>query len=417
MAVATLKAHRTEDVLPSSTELFERAEALAAKVKPRVAETQRLRRLPDATMDDLYASGLLRVLQPRCYGGYEADWPTHLHIGQIIARTCPSTAWIQCVVGTHAWVASRFSAALQGDIWGKDQDVLLVTAVAGGSNVDIESVDGGYVVTGRWRFASGVDHAKWAIVGAMPNDPKRRAEHDFVQLALPRADFAIDDTWHTAGLRGTGSNDIVIEKKFVPMHRTLSRKVMRAAPTPDSLRHPGYVNHVPFSPYFATIVLGPLIGAAKGAMDAYIGITKKRVGAMFGEQIAEQIPVQSRIGESCAEIRAADLLVKRIIDELHVSGSRGQVPTRDEWLKHRADGAFAARLCVTAIDRMFRHMGASGLTDGNPVRRYLEDLQAISSHIGIQWDNNMTPFGRWALGVPTQLPEVDATPEGSIDLY
>jgi 3-hydroxy-9,10-secoandrosta-1,3,5(10)-triene-9,17-dione monooxygenase len=416
MAVATLAAARPA-VSPSAEELFARARRLGETARSRSAEAQRLRRLPDSTMADLHASGLLKILQPRRYGGYEGDWPTHTSVGEILARDCPTTAWIQCVVGAHAWVASRFSAALQDEIWGKTPDVLLVTALAGGANVDLEEVEDGYVVSGRWRFASGVDHAQWAIVGALPKDPQRRAEHDFVQLALPKSDIEIDDTWHTAGLRGTGSNDIVIEKKFVPAYCALSRKVMRAAPTPDSLRHPGYVNHVSFSPYFGTIVLGPLIGAAKGAIDAYLGITRKRVGQMFSEQIAEQVPVQTRIGESCAEVRAAELLVRRIMDELHASGSQGKAVTKDEWLKHRADGALAARLCLGAVERMFRHMGASGLTDGNPVRRYLEDLQAIAAHISLQWDNGLAPFGRWALGLPTQLPEVDATPEGGRDLF
>lgn len=401
---------------PDRAEILAAAETLRPVLAERAATTNSYRRLPTETMEDLHAAGLLRLLQPRLYGGYASDWKLHVEVGRILARACPSTAWIQCVVGIHTWLASRFSTRLQDEIFA-EPNVLIGTAVAGGRGATVAPADGGWRLSGRWRFVSGVDHAAWVILGAMPDDAAKRAEHNFLQLALPRADFDVDDTWFTEGLRGTGSKDVLVHDRFVPSHRTLWRKTMRGAATPDAIRHDGYVHHVQFAPYFGSITLGPLIGATEGLIEAYMGVTRSRTGQILGDEVAAQTPVQLRIAQSCAEVRAAALLAERILDELHETGQAGRAVTQDEWLKHRADGAMAAKLCLDAGERLIRMMGASGLTSDNPVRGFWNDVQAAAAHISLQADLNFAPFGRWALGLPVGQAEIEAAPLGGNSLF
>lgn len=397
-------------------EILAKADALRPHFAARAQATNQARRLSVETMEELHAAGLLRLLQPRHYGGSSSDWKLHVEVGRILARACPSTAWIQCVVGIHTWLASRFSTRLQDEIFAEPR-ILIGTAVAGGRAATVIPEDGGWRLSGRWRFVSGVDHASWVILGAMPDDDEKRAEHNFLQLAVPRGAFEIDDTWFTEGLRGTGSKDVIVRDHFVPAHRTLWRKTMRGAATPDALRHDGYVHHVQFAPYFGSITLGPLIGATEGLIEAYVGVTRSRTGQILGDEVAAQTPVQLRIAQSCAEVRAAALLADRILDELHESGCAGRAVTQDEWVKHRADGAMAAKLCLDAGERLIRMMGASGLTTDNPVRGFWNDVQAAAAHISVQADLNFAPFGRWALGLQTGQSEIDAAPVGGTALF
>lgn len=397
--------------------LIARAREIGPALKARAAETDRLRRLPDAIMADLHRTDLLKILQPAQFGGLDLAWSDHIRVGGELARFCGATAWIQCVVGVHAWMAARLPLAAQEEIWGSSPDILIATAVAGGLESRIEESADGYVLTGRWKFASGVDHAEWVIVGAMPDDPIAKKEHNWLELALPKKDVSIVDTWRTTSLIGTGSNDIEVRRVFVPRHRTVWRKEMRAGATPGSAEHANDIHHVQFTPYFGSVPLGPILGAARGAIESYAGQTRSRVGHMRGDSIARQVPVQTRLAESAAEVRAASAVFDRILATLDQAARARRVVTKTEWVKMRADGAFIGKLCMSAADRLIKQMGAGGLTDANPTRRYVADLMGMTAHISQQWDLNGAPFGAWALGVPTDNQEINAAPDGGDDLF
>ena len=115
---------------PSPEEILSRARGLVPALRERARQTEERRALPPETMQDLYDTGLLRILQPARYGGYEMDWPMHLEAARIIARACPSTAWIVSVVGAHAAIAARLNKRCQDDIWGDGEDSLIATATA-----------------------------------------------------------------------------------------------------------------------------------------------------------------------------------------------------------------------------------------------------------------------------------------------
>ncbi|MDG2319530.1 MAG: acyl-CoA dehydrogenase family protein [Rhodospirillaceae bacterium] len=403
--------------LPSAEELLSRARNLAIVLSDRAGQTEAARKLPNETMADLHRLGLLKVFQPRMFGGYEGDWSTHLRIGEALALGCGSTAWIQCVVGLHGWIAARLPLEAQAEIWKETPDILISTAAAGGLSCRLKDADGGYRLTGRWKFTSGIDHADWVILGAMPDDETARKEHNLLELALPKTDYDIIDTWHTTALRGTGSNDVVVKDVFVPKHRTVWRKEMRGGATEGSKGHPGFINQVCFSQYFGSVTLGPTLGTAKGAINAYTELTRKRFGQMRGEAVAAQVPVQTRLSESAAEVRAAQDIFYRICDLLDSAGKAKRSLTKDEWVKMRADGAFMGKLCVSSVERIIKQMGASGLTADNPVQRYHTNITGMAAHISQNWDLNTAPFGAWALGLPTENHEINAIEEATDDLF
>jgi 3-hydroxy-9,10-secoandrosta-1,3,5(10)-triene-9,17-dione monooxygenase len=162
---------------PTPHELARRARDLLPLLRERAVETENRRTMTEATIADLRAAGLHKYYTPARYGGYEMDWGVHVDVGRELAIACGSTAWISTVVFHHTWILGRFPPEAQEEAFGSNPDAIISTGFAGGTGAAAVSVEGGYELSGLWRFSSGIDHADWAIVGARiddkrdPNDP------------------------------------------------------------------------------------------------------------------------------------------------------------------------------------------------------------------------------------------------------
>ena len=176
--------------IPSREDIIKRAESLIPIFKDRALEAEQDRKLPKKNIDDLFNSGLMRIYQPKRYGGYSMGWATHADAARVIARGCPSSAWIVSVVGAHAAIAGRMSLECQDEIWGSNQNQVIVTASAQISSCAVKT-KGGYNLSGTWRFASGVDHSEWSIVHSHidGNDPGDHSK--YIRLLVPTSELEI----------------------------------------------------------------------------------------------------------------------------------------------------------------------------------------------------------------------------------
>lgn len=391
-------------------QLLERCRRLGPDLRARAAEGDRLRTLPDKTIEDLHTSGVLKVFQPKRFGGYEMDWGAQIAIGEELALHCGSTAWIQSVVGSHAWVLGRMPLEIQEEIWTASPDLLLATAFAGGRDVRVTEVDGGYRITGRLKFSSGASHAPWFLLGAQTPD-SRAGNYQMRLLAVPRSEVTIIDCWNSMGLRATGSHDIAVDDVFVPAYRTTPVSSVMGDAAVGGAHHSSYIYRSEFQSFFASNILGPIIGVAKGGLADYAATTRQRIGAMFGETVAVQEHVQVRLSESAAEIRSAARAVDETVKTLHHFGSRGERIPKHARVVLKADSAYIARLCVQAIERLVQQMGASGLAAENRVLRAGLDVKAMASHQVLQWDHALSAYGKHALGLPTGDSSIDSAPD------
>src|SRR5690242_6484354 len=198
-----------------AADLLDRARSMAPALRERAFAAENARRVPEETMRELKQAGLFRALQPKAYGGFEIDPQVFLEIGMIIGSASPSTGWVYSVVGVHNWQLALMPKQAQDDVWGEDQDTLISSSYTPRGQIEI--VDGGYRVNGRWSFSSGCDHSQWVILGGVATEPDGTIRR--LCFLLPRSDYRIDDVWHVIGLRATGSNDIVVEDAFVPEYR------------------------------------------------------------------------------------------------------------------------------------------------------------------------------------------------------
>ncbi len=397
--MAVVKAVRSD--LPTKEELVTAARALIPVLRERANEAEDMRRMPDATIADVTAAGLHKVYMPKRFGGWEMDWGAHMDVSREISQGCGSTGWMVGLVFSHVMWIARFGAEAQEEFFADNPDPIIATGSAGGGK--LEKDGDAYILNGRWGFMSGIDHANGAMVTATLGDERIFTHFVF----LHPGDYESEDNWQAEGLRGTGSHHVRIKNARIPAHRLITREDMLNPDPPGSKLHDSYIYKVRTSAYQKSWFAGILAGTAMGALQEYVSATAKRKGAMFGESIVDQVPVQIRLGESAAEVKAANLIFEDFCAMLHDRGSRGQDITGEDLLSSKREMTFASRLCLSATERLSGMMGVSAQTGRHPVQRHFRDCRTVTTHIELQWDHAMAPTGKHLFGVPTGDPLVD----------
>jgi 3-hydroxy-9,10-secoandrosta-1,3,5(10)-triene-9,17-dione monooxygenase len=378
---------------PDRNAILVRARELIPTLNARSARAEELRRAPEETIADCVSAGLLRVVQPARFRGYELDWDVLCEMAMLLARGCSSQGWVVTVLAEHAWFAGLFPLESQQDIWGSNPDALVSTSfVPAGS---AKRVDGGFVLDGQWPFSSGVHHADWTIVGEFLREPQRPpALHFFL---LPKSDLRIIDDWDTLGMVGTGSCSVGLKEAFVPAHRCLASSLIAAGDTPGAALSTAPIFRMPLSGFAPTVLAAVLVGASEAMLELFTSSVsaKARGGAAVpGLELA-----LSRIATSSAEINAARLLIlestKANMAKLRMGGKLADYDAQST----ARDSSYAAVLCSRAARQLFEASGARGIYRTSPLQRLFRDVTSAATHAALNWDKISVAYGRNALGM------------------
>lgn len=376
------------------------AAALAPTFAERAAEAERIRRVPAENIADLHAAGLLRMMQPVRFGGSELGLDALMNVVLEIARGCSSTAWVFSNLASHSWNVGQMELAAQEDMWGQNPEALAATGLAFPCGKAVK-VEGGYRLTGRWPFGSGVDASDWMFVGAMAEQPGAGPERRFFLVGRP--DFRSLDNWSAYGLTGTGSHDVEIKDAFVPAHRSISAEVFAAGQNvPGAKLYENRLFQMPTFAAFAYVLSAIPLGTAKAAVDQFVDNMRTRAGTYTGVRVAELSPVQARIAEASASVEFAETVMRRDWCELEDGVMRGEFPSMETKLRWKRNVAFAMKLIVNAVDALMPAAGAGGLTMNLPLQRQFRDIHAASAHIALTWDVHAAAYGQSALGLQPQ---------------
>lgn len=378
--------------------------AALAAVLPDIArlarKTEEDRRVSPEAVAILRGTGLFRSVQPRVFGGDEFDFDTLVTANIALASACASTAWVCGLQAAHQWLVGSFAAEAQHDVWDANPDALVCGSYAPAATAT--PADGGWRVSGRWQFASGCDVSDWAVCAAfLPNEGKAAVP---AFMLIPSTDWVIDDTWQVCGLVGTGSKTIVLDDVFVPGHRTLSFPETTSGNTPGRLLYadnPAF--GVPMLCNIPSCLASVAVGAAKGASDAYLDQTSRRVtrGAVAGgnNRMAEFATIQLRVAEALASVDAASTILLRDVRDRAAAVREGRAVTVRDRIDSRRGQAFSVFLSLRAAEALNASTGGQGLTLANPVQRAWRDVNAVARHISMNWDTVGTMVGQQALGL------------------
>ena len=391
-------ALRPSVVDPDVSDLLARARAIAAVARERAQQTETDRRVGDDMIERMRQADLFRVMQPRAYGGFECGFEVFAQIVAAIASGCGSTGWVYALLASHQWLIACFSQAAQDEVWQNP------AALAAGTYAPVAravAADGGYRLSGVGSFCSGCDNAQWQLLGGMIPQPNGPTTPGF--FLLRSGDCIIEDNWHTMGLAGTGSKNIVARDAFVPAHRTLAFSELADATAPGMRANSNPLYRQSFLAVLPIAIVSPVLGMAEGALADFLAMASVRTtrGAVAGgnRRMAELTTVQLRVAEASASIDAARLLMFRDLAEAFETAARGDAISMDVRLRNRRDQAFCVRLLVTAVDALFLAAGGQGLFLEQPLQRVWRDAHAAASHISLNWDSTGSMYGQFMLGL------------------
>lgn len=379
-----------EAVAVGKAELIRRTERLLPRISERALATETGRRIPDETLHELEAAQLNRILHPVAHGGHGCDYDAFFEVAWRMASACGSTGWVFSVSSVHSWQVGLASEDAQdeffagGDVWS--------SSAFNPSGARVEPADGGWMLSGRWQYSSGCLHADWALLGAIvPEFPTP------MLLIVPREDFAIEDTWHASGLRGTGSNDIIIDTPvFVPSHRVAPM----GGPAPDAAVREGRGSYGAMGPSLIPWTLAtPILGMAQGALNTFEERTRTRVSSFGHQQVAKMAGPQMRIAAAAAAIDAARAVARQDIAELVERGRNGDGFSDDDRVRFRRNHAYAVNLAYDATMMLARASGASSLFETHPMQRFMRDVHAGSMQLIASWDEQAESYGRVRMGL------------------
>lgn len=380
-------------------DLLERARSLVPALKARTAQAEKDLKVPEETVAELQAAGLLRALQPKAFGGYEVDPRTFFEIQTILAEGCMSTAWIYGVMGVHPWQLARYPIEAQREVWGNDNSTLICSTYMPAAKVTV--VEGGYRISGRWSFSSGSEHCQWVLLGGiLPPDGDMAAEHG--TFLLPRREYLIERNWDVMGLRGTGSHDIVVEDVFVPAHRVQRTNNWTLEATPGRLINTNPIYAIPFAQVFSRAVSTSAIGALQGAINEFRENAAKHIGK-HGARTADDPVAQTAVAEAMITVDSLRLVLERNYEHLMSLARAGDYPDTETRLLYRYQSAYVTNICAERANDLLRSMAASGLYNTNPVARLFRDLHQARGHIA----NNYMAYGRSYGAVMLGLPNPD----------
>ncbi|MBX3664874.1 MAG: hypothetical protein KF834_04235 [Burkholderiales bacterium] len=385
---------------PSREQLVERARKLVPVLRERAPRTEDLRRIPDDTLADLHASGLFRMLQPKRVGGSELSYEAIVELTAIVGRGCGSTAWVLANLANHHWMLALWPRNAQDEIWGVSADALVGSALMFPAG-HAQREGHGFRLSGRWKFSSGIDACDWCMLGGIVHSAEGELPEYHVFL-VPKADYRVIDTWHVAGLRGTGSKDIEVANIFIPAHRVLSVDRMKGGVGAGGETAPLY--QLPAFDMFPYVVAGAALGIAQGALEVFTEDIRHRITAYSTTLLADYATTQARLGHAAAAVSAAErILTGNCREAMAIAESRA-VPSRDEKIRLRRDGAYAAHLCTEGVDLLFGAGGGEFLYNQQAIQRSFRDIHAANSHYALAWDIATTLAGKSLLGIAADIP-------------
>jgi len=376
---------------PSPATLVARAELLIPSLRERAADADRNSRLAAETVRSLRDAGFFRILQPEFFGGYGMPPSTLWKVTRQLGRGCGSTAFVMSLLGLHCWIVGMFEPAAQAEVFRDGADAIVPNLSIGARRgIEATRAGGGYVVSGAWDFASGIDFADWVIAAIRVPDDAGEIEE---RLALVEpSEFSVDrDSWNMLGARGTGSKRVRLANSFIPDHRTIAWAAVEAGEYPGSIVNSGPLYRRTCGGSLLVLSsAAPVVAVASAVVDHFTDVMKQR-------KLQQWMTID--LGRCASQIHMAHSLLIHDADEVYDTGLDGEDLGLEMQARHRADAAIISRTALAAADQLISALGTTALTSGLPAERALRDVHTMASHFRVQPEPACELYGKVLLGV------------------
>ena len=362
------------------------------RLAERAEEAERLRRLPAATVSGFKQADLFRLLLPARFGGIQASFPELLEPVRRMAHGCASSAWTLGFYALHNWMLSLFDPRAQEEVFASGPVLAPAPLAPTGRGSPAE---GEVRLSGRWSWATGAMDADWVIVGALIERPDRI---DPALVVVPADQVEVVDTWHTAGMRGTGSHDVIVTDVLVPEYRMVAVADIYAGTAPGARAHGVPTYRWPMVPALALTAAMPVLGAAEQVTELFAERLGERVLAYSGVTQKDQPAAQIRLADARVRLRALRALIADTADGIEQVVASGERVTRSVRAEARLAAAHTVHECRTIIADLLEASGASAQFLSNPMQRAKRDVDIAAGHVVFDYDTGRELAGALAIG-------------------
>ncbi len=376
------------------------AQRLQPLVRAHADQSEHQRQLARPVVDALADAGLFKLIVSRSLGGIDALAPEFLEAVEIVSVADGSTGWCLMVGAIGNGMAGSWLAVpVARELFGADPRIVIASSITNGGRA--RACAGGYQVSGRWRFTSGVDHSAWIVADCTIWDGAEQRNDAQGQplvmtLLLPRAQCELIDVWDVLGLCGTGSNDFAAEDVFVPTEHSFD---LLGAPPPA----PSRAYCMPLGCVLAPSNAAVALGIARGAIDTVLPVIARKTSFLAPTSLRDDPRVQLQLAEAEGRLRAARAFFFETVDAAQQAAVRGSAVTqRDAALIHLAS-VHAGRRSAEVVDIAYALAGTSAITRGNPLERAFRDIHVVTQHLSLT-DRLQQDAGRVLLGLEPQEP-------------
>lgn len=391
--------------IPTAEQLVARAKAMIPVLKSRARRCVSQRNVPDETIAEMQEAGFFRILQPKRYGGYEMHPNVFFEVQKALAEGCMSTGWMYGVVGCHPYEMALFHDEAQAEVWGDDPSMLVSSTYQPVGKVT--HVEGGFRLSGRWGFSTGSTHSGWVLLGAFCPPKDDGTPMEMRTFLLPRSDYAIDqDAWHTFGLQGTGSHDIIVDDVFVPDYRTHKSSDGFLCQNPGQEVNDGPLYRLPWAQVFVRSVSTAAFGGAQAAINAGLAIMQDRISTNTGKASKADPMLHAAIMAAIAEKSEMETTLRLTMDELLGYAERGETIPMERRAFFAYQSSTVVRRLADLVDDIVKQLGGRAIYMTSEILQPWLDLHAGRAHVANDPNNRTSEAVSIMLGADPLNPFV-----------
>lgn len=377
---------------PSVDEAVRRAEALLPLLADQAEAAEKLGRMPDETIAAIDQAGLLWMTAPHAYGGLQASLRDVVKVSELFGKACGSASWCIALYTAVPYLLGKFDDEVQAEVYAGDNLFMCGVVTPTGR---LTRTDGGYRLSGTWRFATGNRHSSWAQLAALVIGPDGPQGMAFAMV--PRGDWITNNDWLVTGLSGTGSNSITIDDEFVPAYRVLFDRDFDTGISRQLADDPYF--RIPMTPYFIAATTGTPLGMAVGALELFEKRVQERpIAYLDYKRAADATVTHLQMDEAVMKVDQARFHSDHAIamaDSLR--GDPADVATR---MRLKGDVGWVSRLSREVVDIVQKGSGASAISLKDPLQRLVRNAHAMSLHGVLSSATNAEVHGRARCGLP-----------------
>ena len=372
--------------------LLQAVQALEPTIRQYAGDAERDRKLSKAVAEAMQQAGLYRLWRPKTYGGFELDPISGLRIIEAVSRIDSAAGWNLQIAVAHDLFAPWFGDKAAAEIFHADA---IPVGAFNPPRIAIP-VEGGYRISGQAPFVSGAHHASvylgFAKIQGGDDNP------DIRLIAVPASEATIIDSWHTMGMRGSGSHDVDVKDVFIPEHWAVP---WRPLETPGSA-YRGPLYRLTVWPAIAALV-APALGIARAAIDDALDLIKQKTPAFGGKGLKDNPSVHSKLALAEAMLGASRAFLFETFEAAWQAACAGQPITLEIKGKLQLAMTHATLECAKAVDLIHEIAGASGIRQEYRFERYFRDIHVITQH-GFTNAAKLEAVGQILLGLEFEWP-------------